>query len=199
MFRTLLAFATFALCAPAFAAPTEERRQTSCADVMVFFARGTTEPAPIGTTVGPALQTALRGVLGGRSLSFTGVDYPADIAGFLEGGSPEGSRNMAQDLTNAANACPDAAIVSSGYSQGGQLVHNSAAMLSSAVQARISAAVIFGDPDDGEAVAGVPASRTDVICHVGDNICEHGILVLPPHLNYQQDTPAAASFIAARV
>ncbi|KAF9254001.1 alpha/beta-hydrolase, partial [Marasmius fiardii PR-910] len=90
-------------------------------------------------------------------------------------------------------------IVSSGYSQGGQLVHKSATLLSSAVQARISAAVIFGDPDNGDPVAGVPSSRTLVFCHDGDNICNHGILILPPHLNYQQDTPTAARFIAARV
>ncbi|KAL0570679.1 hypothetical protein V5O48_011286 [Marasmius crinis-equi] len=201
MFRSLLAFTTFALLVPAFAAPAGELedRQVRCADVMVFFARGTTEIAPIGSTVGPALRTALLAALGGRSLSFTGVDYPADIAGFLAGGSPQGSRTMAQDLTSAASACPNAALVSSGYSQGGQLVHNSANLLSAAVRARISAAVIFGDPDFGDAVTGVPADRTDVICHQGDNICEHGTLVLPPHLNYQPDTPAAARFIASRV
>ncbi|KAF9255227.1 cutA, cutinase A [Marasmius fiardii PR-910] len=198
MFRGLLAFATLVLFASA-APMAEERRQIACADVIVIFARGTTEPPPIGITVGPALQNALRGALGSRSLNFVGVDYPADIAGFLEGGDPQGSRTMAQDLTNAANSCPDARLVTSGYSQGGQLVHNSARMLSSSVASRIAAAVIFGDPDDGEAVAGVPASRTDVICHNGDNICEHGVLVLPPHLNYQMDTPAAAAFIAARV
>ncbi|KAL0564033.1 hypothetical protein V5O48_018021 [Marasmius crinis-equi] len=199
MFRSLLALTLVAIMGPALAAPTEERRQTNCADVMVFFARGTTEAAPIGSVVGPPLRTALAAALGGRSLSFTGVDYPATVAGFLEGGDPQGSRTMAQDLTNAANACPNARLVSSGYSQGGQLVHNSAAMLSSAVSSRIAAVVIFGDPDDGEAVAGISSSRVDVICHAGDNICEHGTLVLPPHLTYGQDTPAAASFIASRV
>jgi cutinase len=145
------------------------------------------------------LESALQLALGGKSLTFTGVNYPADIAGFLEGGDPQGSINMAQDLTNAANSCPNAAIVSSGYSQGGQLVHNSAKMLSAAVTARISAVVIFGDPDNGQAVGGVPSSKVDVICHVGDDICLGGDLVLEPHLTYGVDTPAAAAFIASKV
>ncbi|KIK61370.1 carbohydrate esterase family 5 protein [Collybiopsis luxurians FD-317 M1] len=191
-------FVAFALSLSAFAAPAFDTRQ-ACADVIVVYARGTTEPAPIGTTVGPALQASLLAVLGGKSLSFQGVDYPADIPGFLEGGSPEGSTNMANMLTSAASSCPDAALVTSGYSQGGQLVHNSANLLSSSVRARINAAVIFGDPDDGEPVTGISASNTDVICHIGDDICAHGDLVLPPHLDYEMDTPGAAAFIAARV
>ncbi|KAJ7143554.1 cutinase [Mycena crocata] len=198
MFRALVIIATFGLLA--LAAPVaEERAASACTDVIVIFARGTTEVAPIGSVVGPPLQAALKSALGGKSLTFTGVDYAADIAGFLEGGDPAGSAAMAQDITNAANSCPNAAIVASGYSQGGQLVHNSAKQLSSSVASRVKAVVIFGDPDNGQAVQGVASSKVDVICHVGDDICLGGILILAPHLTYGQDTPAAAAFIAARV
>ncbi|KAJ7464804.1 cutinase [Mycena galericulata] len=166
----------------------------------VIFARGTTEPAPIGLIVGPPLQAALESALGSKTLTFTGVDYPADIAGFLEGGDPRARKLWRRtSLTNAANSCPDAAIVSSGYSQGGQLVHNSAKQLSAAVAARINAVVIFGDPDNGQPVQGISAADTDIICHVGDDICLGGDLVLPPHLTYGADTPAAAAFIASKV
>ncbi|KAJ6561509.1 cutinase [Mycena vulgaris] len=182
----------------ALAAPVVERR-AACSDVMVFFARGTTEAAPIGTIVGPPLQAALKTALGGKSVSFAGVDYPADIPGFLEGGDVQGSKTMAADLTKAAAACPNAALVTVGYSQGGQLVHNSAKQLSPDVSARINAAVIFGDPDNGDAVAGVAAADTKIVCHTGDNICAHGDLVLPPHLTYGQDTKSAAAFIASKV
>ncbi|KAJ7701442.1 cutinase [Mycena rosella] len=197
MLRSLITVAVLSLLA--LAAPIEERAADACTDVIVFFARGTTETAPIGTIVGPPLEAALTTALAGKSLTFTGVDYAADIPGFLEGGDPAGSAAMAQDLTNAANSCPNAAIVSSGYSQGGQLVHNSAKQLSAAVAARISAVVIFGDPDNGQAVQGVSSSKVDVICHVGDDICLGGDLILPAHLTYGVDTPAAAAFIAARV
>ncbi|KAJ6585375.1 cutinase [Mycena capillaripes] len=202
MLRSLLTFVSLSLLAVA-APVAEERAADACTDVIVIFARGTTEAAPIGSIVGPPLQTALQSALGGKSLTFTGVDYAADIAGFLEGGDPAGSATMAQDasfsLTNAANSCPNAALVTSGYSQGGQLVHNSAKMLSASVLARIKAAVIFGDPDDGEAVQGISSANTDVICHTGDDICLHGDLILPAHLTYGIDTPAAAAFIASKV
>ncbi|KAF5358987.1 hypothetical protein D9758_004833 [Tetrapyrgos nigripes] len=188
-----------ALFAPVLAAPTAMRRAGQCADVMVIFARGTTEAAPIGTIVGPPLKAALQKQLGGQSLSFQGVDYPADIPGFLEGGDKQGSQTMADDITNAAKACPNTKIVSVGYSQGGQLVHNSAKLLSSDVSARVNAAVIFGDPDNGDAVDGIGADATKVVCHNGDNICAHGDLILPPHLTYGQDTPAAAQFIASKL
>ncbi|KAJ6555197.1 cutinase [Mycena vulgaris] len=192
---TLVALSLFALAAPV----AEERAADACTDVIVFFARGTTEAPPIGSVIGPPMQTALQAALGGKSLTFTGVDYAADIPGFLVGGDPAGSARMAQDLTNAAASCPNAALVSSGYSQGGQLVHNSAKQLSASVAARIKAVVIFGDPDNGQSVQGVSSSNVKVICHVGDDICLHGDLVLLPHLTYGRDIPAAVSFIASKV
>ncbi|KAJ7274161.1 cutinase [Mycena rebaudengoi] len=197
MLGSLLSIVTLGLLV--IAAPVIEERQ-ACSDVIVFFARGTTETAPIGSTVGPALQSALRTALGGRSLTFTGVNYAADIAGFLAGGDPQGSRTMATLLTNAASACPNSALVTSGYSQGGQLVHNSARLISASVASHIKAAVIFGDPDNGQSVQGVSAANTRVFCHFGDNICQGGALVLAPHLTYHLiDMPAAASFIASHI
>jgi cutinase len=106
-------FLAVVLSALAFAAPLEPRQ--SCADVAVVFARGTTEPSPIGTVVGPPFEAALRSAIGGRSLSFIGVDYAANIPGFLVGGDPAGARTMAADITSIANSCPNTAIVSSGY------------------------------------------------------------------------------------
>ncbi len=86
-----------------------------------------------------------------------------------------------------------------GYSQGGQIVHNAARLLSADTMARVSAVVIFGDPDHGEPVAGASAANTLVVCHVGDDICLHGDLIFPPHLTYAEDADLAASFVVARV
>jgi cutinase len=155
--------AVFLVCLfiPALAAPRGD-----CSDIIVIFARGTIEVAPIGSLVGPPFRDAITAALPGKSLSFEGVDYPASIVGFLEGGDPEGSQTHARDLEDAATACPNAALITSGYrfvlmsvfheliltwiffvhSQGGQLVHNSAKMLTPATASRINAAVIFGDP-----------------------------------------------------
>jgi cutinase len=43
-------------------------------------------------------------------------------------------------------ACPNTKLVVSGYSQGGQLVHNAMAQLPPAMAANVSKVVIFGDP-----------------------------------------------------
>lgn len=85
---------------PALAAPaTELEIRQSCADVIVFFARGTTELPPTGSVIGPPFQAALQSQLGGRSLQFNGVNYAADVPGFLIGGDPIGSRQMATDVS----------------------------------------------------------------------------------------------------
>ncbi|KAJ6457620.1 cutinase, partial [Mycena sanguinolenta] len=139
----------------------------------VIFARGTSEAAPIGDTVGPQLQTSLQKSLTllEKNLTFAGVDYPADLGGYLEGGSPIGSETMAQDLTDAANNCPNASIVSVGYSQGAQLVHNAAKLLPPEISRRIKAVVTFGDPDKDQWVENIPVEDVDIICHPLDVIC----------------------------
>ncbi|TGO30073.1 hypothetical protein BPAE_0008g00650 [Botrytis paeoniae] len=178
-----------------FAAPTGSIEARACSDVTVIFARGTTETGTLGTVVGPPFLSALKSALGSSSVTMNGVDYPADIPGFLEGGDAAGSKTMASMVTSTLSSCPDTKVVISGYSQGGQLVHNAAKLLPADTTAKISSAVIFGDPDNGDAVQGVSADKTDIICHAGDNICQGGSLILMAHLTYGMDTTAAAAFV----
>lgn len=49
-------------------------------------------------------------------------------------------------VTQAFTQCPSSKVVMSGYSQGGQLVHNAAKLLPAETMAAVSAVVIFGDP-----------------------------------------------------
>ncbi|CAK5271877.1 unnamed protein product, partial [Mycena citricolor] len=118
-----------------------------CTDVIVIYARGTAEPGPIGETVGPVFQNLLRPALvaaGNKTLAFIGLsEYAATFLGYFAGGDASGSKEMAQKLAAAATLCPRAAIISAGYSQGGQLVHNSARLLSTATAEHIKAVVIF--------------------------------------------------------
>ncbi|KAF7914443.1 uncharacterized protein EAF01_000849 [Botrytis porri] len=178
-----------------FAAPTGSIEARACSDVTVIFARGTTEIGTLGTVVGPPFLSALKSALGSSSVTMNGVNYPADIPGFLQGGDPTGSKTMASMVTSTLSSCPDTKVVISGYSQGGQLVHNAAKLLPADTTAKISSAVIFGDPDNGDAVQGVSADKTDIICHAGDNICQGGSLILMAHLTYGMDTMAAAAFV----
>ncbi|KAG6901231.1 hypothetical protein C0995_014992 [Termitomyces sp. Mi166 len=194
MFESLV---LFALVLSALASPLESRQ--SCADVAVFFARGTDESGTIGTIVGPPFQAALQTALAGRSLDFEGIPYAASIAGFLEGGDPAGAATMANDVTAMANACPDTKIVISGYSQGAQVTHLAAARLSSAVQNRVNAAVVFGDPDNGQPFPGPIQTHELTFCAAGDDICAGGILILPAHLSYGADAGQAASFVVSQI
>ncbi|KIM48552.1 carbohydrate esterase family 5 protein [Hebeloma cylindrosporum] len=194
-------FALVLVAATTSAAPIDEGVQArqSCADVAVFFARGTTEPGTLGTIIGPGFQTALRGALGTRSLTFTGINYPATIAGFLAGGDAGGARTMANSVTSTASSCPNTKLVISGYSQGAQLVHLAAAQLSATVQNRVVAAVTFGDPNRDKALPGVLQGRRKTFCAAGDLICTGSAIVLPPHLSYGANAQEAASFVVARV
>lgn len=135
----------------------------ACAPMMLIFARGTTETGTMGTVAGPPLVAALGKAVGASNVATQGVPYPADIPGFLAGGDAGGSKMMyvspsihqipatnsyhrAQMISTAVTNCPDSKIVMAGYSQGGQLVHNAAKMLPAATMAKVSSAIIFGDP-----------------------------------------------------
>ena len=72
-------------------------------------------------------------------------------------------------------------------------------MLSAQDSAFVSSAVIFGDPDNGDAVGQVPAANTKIICATGDLICAGQAIVLAPHLSYGQNADEAAQFVVSNM
>ena len=86
----------------------------------------------------------------------------------------------------------------SGYSQGGQLVHNAAKLLPADTMDKVSSVVVFGDPNNGKPVAGAAAAKTLIICNPGDNICDGGSLILLPHITYATSADRAGAFVIAR-
>lgn len=82
----------------------------------VIFARGTTESGNVGTLVGPPFFSALATAIGSENLAVQGVEYAADIAGFLAGGDAAGSKKMTELVGQAITQCPDSKVVMSGYS-----------------------------------------------------------------------------------
>ncbi|KAK6435490.1 hypothetical protein LTR95_008322 [Oleoguttula sp. CCFEE 5521] len=171
---------------------------TPCRAITVIFARGTTESGNVGTIVGPPFFQALANSVGAGKIAVQGVDYPADIPGFNAGGDAGGSRLMAALAAQAQKQCPKTKLNLSGYSQGAQLVHNAAAMLSNSTTKFVSSVVVFGDPDDGQPVGRIPASKVKTYCNVGDDICLGGNVILPPHLTYATDADAAAAFVRSK-
>ncbi|PMD18217.1 carbohydrate esterase family 5 protein [Hyaloscypha hepaticicola] len=147
---------------------------TGCKAITVVFARGTTEQGNVGTLTGPQFFAALANVVGTNNIAVQGVDYPASVQGFLAGGDANGSTLMAQLWWSVDTA---------------ELVHNAAKMLNASTAAAVSSVVIFGDPNNGTSVAGISAAKTLVICHTGDNICQHDDQVLEPHLTRNHSPP----------
>ncbi|KAM3074979.1 hypothetical protein ACMFMG_007558 [Clarireedia jacksonii] len=192
--------ATATLFEQAAAVVTTENGLTTdaCKPVIVIFARGTNEDGNVGSRVGPPLFTQLRSKLGTSKVTVQGVDYSANVLGYLAGGDSAGSSTMASLINSASTKCPSAKLVLGGYSQGAQLVHNAAETLSSAVTAKVAAVVVFGDPDRGQAVGTVSTSKVDSFCHDQDIICT-GSGGFTTHLTYDVDAPAAASFIVSAV
>jgi hypothetical protein len=89
-----------------------------CKAMTVIFARGTTETGNVGTLTGPPFFTAIAQIVGASNIAVQGVDYPADISGFLAGGDATGSKTMAQLVTQAMTQCPNTKVVISGYRYG---------------------------------------------------------------------------------
>ena len=63
-------------------------------------------------------------------------------------------------------------------------MHLAAGQISSNIQNRIAAVVVFGDPDNGRSFPGVLGGRSITFCAVGDDICAGGVAILPAHLSY---------------
>jgi len=73
---------------------TTENGASGCKDMTVIFARGTTESGNVGLVTGPPFFDALSAMIGANSVSVQGVEYPASIEGFLQGGDATGSQTM---------------------------------------------------------------------------------------------------------
>lgn len=150
-----------------------------CKNLTLIFARGTTESGNIGGLVGPPFVDALVSMLGEAQVAVQGVNnYPADIQGFLAGGSATGSQDMAALIAQAMTQCPKRKLCVSGYSQGAQLAHNAANLITQAQTNFINSVVLFGDPDDGEAFGKVPATRVSTDCHIGGTYISEAIFAI---------------------
>ena len=170
-----------------------------CKKLTLIFARGTTENGNIGDIVGPPFVDSLVSMLGEAQVAVQGVNnYLADVQGFVAGGSVTGSQNMANLIAQTMKQCPGTKLCVSGYSQGAQVAHNAAKLITQAQTDFINSVVLFGDPDNGQAFGKVPASKVSTDCHLGDDICLHGDLILPPHLDYCLDANTEARFVVQK-
>lgn len=87
----------------------------ACSAVHVFLVRGTNEPYP-----GRQLPTA-EAICEGWDCSWSNIEYPAVFNDYCES-AETGIATLGKAVNDYATRCPDAKIVLSGHSQGGQVV-----------------------------------------------------------------------------
>ncbi|KAI1750516.1 carbohydrate esterase family 5 protein [Xylaria castorea] len=175
-----------------------------CRPVIFLYARGSTQDGNVGGSPGPQTIDQLKAKLGDAAVAAQGFDYPASLLDNLraEGCDPDDATKFRDLIAKAAAQCPSSKLVISGYSQGAALVHAAAKQLTAAVAAKVAAAVTYGDTrkkQDGGVVPGIDASRTLILCHDGDLVCQGSLIVTDAHHDYQDLAPTAVSFIATKV
>ncbi|KAI4599042.1 hypothetical protein KJ359_002459 [Pestalotiopsis sp. 9143b] len=208
-FFAFLALATAALASPV--SIQETKRQTigdtanefvngGCRDVIFIFSRGSTETGNMGTVIGPEVANGLKSSLGDSAVAAQGVDYAAALdTNFIPGGADTaGIATMVSLLNQAASQCPDAKIVTGGYSQGAAMTHRAVEQLDAATVARITGAVLFGDTQYQQTngvVGTLPANKVKIYCAAGDLVCDGTLTITAAHLSYGVDAGDATSFL----
>lgn len=86
-----------------------------CKALTLIYARGTNEDGNVGTVVGPSLIADLRSSLGTDKVTAQGVDYAANVLGYLLGGDPDGTSEMISLVNSTVTKCPSTKIVLGGY------------------------------------------------------------------------------------
>ncbi|MFC8361479.1 cutinase family protein [Streptomyces griseorubiginosus] len=184
----------------------------ACSDIDVVAARGTFEPGTLGFIVGDPVFSALQRKLTGRNLSSYRVNYPADLS---PTSAAQGNADLVNHVKSQASTCPNQRFILVGYSQGANVVDNSigissagavvgspiVATLPAAVEPRVAAVLLFGNPIRaiGKSVTGTYQSRTIDFCAQGDPVCQAGGNDTLAHLGYTADADAAAAFAAGKV
>uniref|UniRef100_L2FTK7 Cutinase n=1 Tax=Colletotrichum fructicola (strain Nara gc5) TaxID=1213859 RepID=L2FTK7_COLFN len=180
---------------------------TACPKVIYIFARASTEPGNMGISAGPIVADALERIYGANDVWVQGVGGPylADLASnFLPDGTSSAAINEARRLFTLANTkCPNAAIVSGGYSQGTAVMAGSISGLSTTIKNQIKGVVLFGYTKNLQNLGRIPnfeTSKTEVYCDIADAVCYGTLFILPAHFLYQTDAAVAAPrFLQARI
>jgi cutinase len=205
--------------ASAFATPVDiEARQSSttrndlesgsssnCPRAILIFARGSTEAGNLGTVTGVPLASSLSSAIPGIWIQGVGGPYTATLGdNFLSAGTSQAAINEAIRLINLASTkCPNAAILTGGYSQGTAVIFNALSGLSASVKDKVKGAVLFGytkNRQNGGRIPNYPTDRTKVFCNQGDRVCEGTLIIAQPHFEYTNVARGeGAQFLASKV
>ncbi|KAI9147611.1 cutinase [Paramyrothecium foliicola] len=181
-----------------------------CPKVILIFARATGEVGNMGSTAGSTLADRLESRYGASDVWVQGVGGPyiADLgSNLLPDGTSQAAINEAIRLYNLAHTkCPNAAIVTGGYSflsQGTAVVAGALSRLGSAAKAQVKGAVLFGytkNLQNGFRIPNYPTASTEIYCQVTDAVCFGTLFILPAHFLYLDEANINAPlFLASRI
>lgn len=182
----------------------------SCTNIDVSFARGTGQPAGLGTVGTPFTQAYIADVPT-KTVSVYAVNYAADLTQLSAG---PGAKDLVNHLTTVAAACPNTVFVLGGYSQGATVIDNAiglttpsstlGATIPTTITPKIKAIVVFGNPIGNshrtiETSSPTYGPRTKSFCNTGDPVCGNG-LKPTAHTAYATDGSAqtAATYAATK-
>jgi cutinase len=214
MSARLAAITSALVCAATMLAVAPSATADPCSDIKVVFARGTDDTPGLGR-VGDAFSSTLSTLVGGRSLTTYGVNYPASYD-FLT--AADGATDAADFISTLTQQCPSTRIVLGGYSQGAAVVDmlagipplgnkigevGSAPPLPASLVPNITAVAVFGNPSTKFSIpvtSSVFGGRAIDLCKDGDPICSRGRNPFA-HSDYVSAglTNQAASFVAGLV
>lgn len=187
--------------------------RNGCPDVEVFGARGTTERPGLGVLLTPLAQRITRDVP--QTVRTTAVDYPASFN--YTSSVRQGVADLTAKVQRTAAACPETAVVLTGYSQGADVVGDAVTGPLAGDLDQVAAVLLFGDPSftagepfnagDGNRSGIFPrrrgalnavADRTQSYCNRNDRFCQGGAS-LAAHLAYSKFIGDATAFTAERI
>ncbi|KAH6684819.1 cutinase, partial [Plectosphaerella plurivora] len=176
----------------------------ACPRVILVYARATGERGNLGI-LGGVIGSALESEFDSVWVQGVGGAYTAGIADNMQpdGASPAAITEMVGLFNKAAQACPDANIVTGGYSQGSALCAAAVRDVSPDVRSKIAGAVLFGYTKNAQNNGGIPDypdENVEVFCNAGDMVCTGSLVVAAPHFAYQSSARGPApEFLAARI
>ncbi|KAM3513092.1 hypothetical protein MY11210_003294 [Beauveria gryllotalpidicola] len=172
-----------------------------CADMILFYARGSMQDGNMGASPGPKFASLLEAKYGADKVAVQGLDYKADLKeNFSDNGTDDAAiAALKAHLVRATSQCAAAKIVVAGYSQGAAVIHGAFKTLPAEALARVNAVVTFGDTQskkNADKIPNYPAKHSLFICNKGDTICEEGRLEYDEaHSDYDRRAAEAADFV----
>ncbi|QDS70494.1 hypothetical protein FKW77_010136 [Venturia effusa] len=183
---------------PAEQAAEAAKAPAAGCSVGFVFARGSTEPSPIGLLIGPGLQSALKTKIPGMQ-TFP-VMYAASIGTNISMDRTDAaSIQKGLDAFNKASSCE--VLIAGGYSQGAAVMHNVVQKKLSAEQKnKLAGVALFGDTrnkQDGGHIKDFPTEKSKVWCNPTDGVCGGMLNVNAGHLAYSpSQLNEAATYLA---